>query len=143
MSAGRASATPTRPLATDAPRSSAWRKRQRSRGAFTGNPNPDHCENKGFATSNAWGYRVQAESSYPNVFAGVNLKPRLFWSHDVKGYSADGTFVEDKQILSLALRAEYNTQYYVDFSYTGHKRSAKYDIFHDRDRYSVVAGINF
>lgn len=111
--------------------------------AFTGNPNPGYCENKGFATSNAWGYRLQAELSYPNVFAGVNLKPRLFWSRDVKGYSADGTFVEDKQILGLGMRAEYNTQYYVDFNYTGHKHSAKYDIFHDRDHFSVVAGINF
>ena len=111
--------------------------------AFTGNPNPDHCENKGFFTSNAWGYRLQAELSYPNAFAGVNLKPRLFWSHDVKGYSADNTFVEDRQVLGLGMRADYNNQYYADFSYTRYNHSARYDVLHDRDYFSAVVGINF
>lgn len=111
--------------------------------AFTGNPNPDNCENKGFFTSNAWGYRLQAELSYPNVFAGVNLKPRLFWSHDVKGYSADNTFVENRQLLALGMRADYNNRYYADFSYTRFNHSARYDVLHDRDYFSAVVGINF
>jgi hypothetical protein len=107
------------------------------------NLNPDYCENKGFATSNSWGYRLLAELSYPNAFAGVNVKPRLFWSHDVKGYSADGTFVEDRQVLGLGARADYNNRYYADFTYTRYNRSAKYDTFHDRDYFSAVVGINF
>ncbi|MBA5640079.1 DUF1302 domain-containing protein [Duganella sp. LX20W] len=111
--------------------------------AFTGNPNPANCEDKGFFTSNAWGYRLQAELSYPDVFAGVNLKPRLFWSQDVKGYSADNTFVEDRQVLGLALRADYNNRYYADVSYTRYNHGAKYDVLHDRDYYSAVVGINF
>ena len=111
--------------------------------AATGNPNADYCENKGFYTSTAWGYRVQAELSYPNVAAGVNLKPRLFWSQDVKGHSADSLFVEDRQILGLGARAEYNNQYFADISYTRYNRSAKYDVFHDRDNFSMVVGVNF
>lgn len=111
--------------------------------AFTGNPNPANCENKGFATRNAWGYRLQAELSYPNAFAGVNVKPRLFWSHDVKGYSADNTFIEDRKTLGLGVRADYNNRYYADFAYTRYNRGAKYDIFHDRDYFSAVVGINF
>lgn len=111
--------------------------------AGTGNPNPGNCENKGFATSNAWGYRLQAELSYPNAFAGVNVKPRLFWSHDVKGYSADGTFVEDRQALSLGVRADYNNRYYADFSYSRYNHRAKYDPAHDRDYFSAVVGMNF
>ncbi|SFV12436.1 DUF1302 domain-containing protein [Pseudoduganella namucuonensis] len=111
--------------------------------AATANPNPDYCENKGYFTSNAWGYRVLAELSYPNAYAGVNLKPRLFWSHDVKGYAADAAFSAHRQILALGLRAEYNSRYYGDISYTRFNRNAKYDVLHDRDFVSVVAGINF
>lgn len=111
--------------------------------AFTGNPNPAFCETKGFFTSNSWGYRFQAELSYPNVFAGVNLKPRLFWSHDVKGYSADATFIEDRKVLGLGVRAEYNKQYYADFSYTRYNHNSTYDVLHDRDFFSAVVGINF
>lgn len=111
--------------------------------AFTGNVNKSFCENKGFATSNAWGYRLQAEFSFPNAFAGVNLKPRLFWSHDVNGYSADGVFSEGRRILGLGIRADYNNQYYADVSYSRFNRNAKYDSQNDRDYFSIVAGIKF
>lgn len=111
--------------------------------AFTGNPNTNFCENKGFFTSSAWGYRLLAELSYPNAFAGVNLKPRLFWSQDVKGYSADATFTEGRRILGIGVRADYNKQYYADLSYTHYNHNATYDVLHDRDFFSAVVGINF
>lgn len=107
------------------------------------NPDASYCENDGFATTDAWGYRVQVEASYPNVFANVNVKPRLFWSQDVKGYSADGIFVEDRQVLSPAVRFDYGNKYFVDLSYAFYNRNAKYDEMHDRDYYSLVMGVNF
>ncbi|MBI3285799.1 MAG: DUF1302 domain-containing protein [Burkholderiales bacterium] len=111
--------------------------------AFTGNANKDFCENKGFVTSNAWGYRLLAELSYPDAFAGVNLKPRLFWAHDVKGYSADVVFSEGRQVLGLGVRADYNNKYYADFSYTRFNHNATYHVQNDRDYFSMVAGIKF
>lgn len=111
--------------------------------AGAGNPNPGYCENQGFATSNAWGYRLQAELSYPDVAAGVNLKPRVFWSHDVKGYSADAQFVEERRVLGLGARFDYLGKYYADLSYNRFNHGAKYDVFHDRDFASAVIGINF
>ncbi len=102
-----------------------------------------YCENEGYATANAWGYRLQAELNYPNVVAGINLKPKLFWSHDVKGYSADSTFIKDRQTLGMVLRADYNNKYYTEVSLTKYNKNAKYDAMHDRDYYSFVAGINF
>lgn len=111
--------------------------------AATGNLNPDFCENVGFATTNAWGYRLQGELSYPNLFAGANFRPRVFWSQDVKGYSADSIFVEGRRVLGIGARIDYLSRYYADFSYNRYNRNAKYDIFHDRDFYSVVAGVNF
>nr|WP_248280611.1 DUF1302 domain-containing protein [Aromatoleum aromaticum] len=111
--------------------------------AGTGNVNPDFCEAEGFATKNAWGYRVQGTLSYPGLFAGVNFKPRVFWSHDVKGYSADALFLEDRQILSVGAAFDYLNKYYADISYNRFNRDAKYDVFRDRDFASVVVGVNF
>ena len=105
--------------------------------------NPDYCENEGYATPNVWGYRMFFELSYPNVFAGVNLKPRLFVSHDVHGYSADGVFSQGRWSLAPGIRAEYNNKTYLDFSYNRFNHNAKYDFLHDRDFYSLVVGINF
>lgn len=102
-----------------------------------------NCEVDGFATKNAWGYRAQLELSYPNLFAGVNVKPRVFFSHDVKGYSADNTFVEDRKALGLATRFDYLGKYYAEISANYFNRSAKYDVFRDRDFYSAVVGMNF
>ncbi|MDO9235357.1 MAG: DUF1302 domain-containing protein [Aquabacterium sp.] len=102
-----------------------------------------HCENKGFVTSNAWGYRILAELSYPDLFLGVNFKPRMFISHDVKGYSADSTFIEDRVKLSLGAKFEYNKQYYADFSFTGYNRGATYDQMHDRSYFAATVGMSF
>ncbi|MBE1118761.1 DUF1302 family protein, partial [Escherichia coli] len=37
--------------------------------------NPQECNSHGFYTRNSWGYRLRGILEYPNVFAGVNLKP--------------------------------------------------------------------
>ncbi|ENO87798.1 DUF1302 domain-containing protein [Thauera linaloolentis] len=111
--------------------------------ADTGNADAKYCENEGFATTSAWGYRLQATFSYPGVFAGVNFKPRVFWSHDVKGYAADNLFVEDRKILGLGAGFDYLNKYYLDISYNRFNRGARYDTFRDRDFASVVVGMNF
>lgn len=106
------------------------------------NPNASFCENRGYATSTAWGLRALMELSYSNVVAGINVKPRLFLSHDVKGWSADGLFSEGRVTVAPGVRLEYRNQYYLDLSYSRYAR-AKYDEFHDRDFFSLVAGVNF
>ena len=111
--------------------------------ATSSSTNASYCDTDGYATKNAWGYRLQGELSYPDAFAGVNLKPRVFWSHDVKGYSADNIFLQDRQVLSLGARFDYLARYYADLSYSRYNHNAKYDIFHDRDFVSVVVGMNF
>ncbi|HSH90262.1 MAG TPA: DUF1302 domain-containing protein [Ramlibacter sp.] len=111
--------------------------------AFTGNPNPSFCEAKGFATRNAWGFRMFGELSYPDVIAGANVKPRVFYSKDVKGYSADGTFLEGRSTLSAGVRFDYRERYYLDLSATTYNHKAKYDTQRDRDFYALVLGVNF
>lgn len=107
------------------------------------NLNTSYCENKGYATSDALGYRVQLSLTYNNVLFGGNVTPRLFWAHDVSGYSADGTFVEDRMNLGLGVRAEWNKMYYTDLSFSTYNRDAKYDPYRDRDFVSLVTGVTF
>jgi len=61
----------------------------------------------------------------------------------VHGYSADGLFVQNREVLGLSLRADYNRKYYVQLTYTTFNHDATYDVLHDRDNIAVVAGINF
>lgn len=98
------------------------------------------CDANGFATSNAWGYRVLASLQYNNV-GGVNLTPRVFFAHDVHGYSADNIFLQGRKTLGLGVRAEYLKRYYADFSYTTYAHDTKYDSFRDRDFISFVVGM--
>jgi hypothetical protein len=106
------------------------------------NPHASYCENKGYATRHVFGYRLLLELSYSDVFAGVNAKPRLFVSHDVKGWSADGLFSEGRVTVAPGVRFDWRNKYYVDIAYARYAR-AKYDELHDRDFVSLVAGINF
>lgn len=107
------------------------------------NANAGYCSTDGYATKSAWGYRVQAELTYPNAFAGVTLKPRVFLSHDVNGISADNTFLKNRRSAAIGLRADYMSRYYADFTYTRYNHHAKFDQFHDRDYASLVIGANF
>jgi len=111
--------------------------------AFTGNPNPNFCEAKGFATPHAWGFRVFGELTYPDVVFGASVKPRVFYSKDVKGFSADGTFLEGRSTLSVGVRFDLRERYYLDLSATTYNHKAKYDTQRDRDFYALVLGINF
>ena len=45
----------------------------------------DGVETNPFPTEFAWGYRLVGKLDYNNVFAGVNVSPRVVFSHDVDG----------------------------------------------------------
>lgn len=100
------------------------------------------CENDGFVTSTAWGYRVRAIWEYSDVFAGVNLKPNIAWSHDVDGYGPNGLFTEDAKALSLGLDAEYQNTYTASLAYTDFF-GGKYNTAIDRDFLALSFGVNF
>ncbi|TBU89723.1 DUF1302 domain-containing protein [Phytopseudomonas dryadis] len=116
----------------------------------TAGPNPDQgniakgCDRDGFTTSNSWGYRTRAIWEYPDVIAGVNFKPNVAWSHDVKGYSPGpgGNFEEGRKAISLGLDAEYQNTYTASLAYTDFF-DGKYSTVHDRDFISLSFGMNF
>ncbi|MFG0723385.1 DUF1302 domain-containing protein [Pseudomonas sp. GLN_6] len=85
--------------------------------------NPDYqkyaCSKDGNATAFSWGYRLRGQLSYSNVFAGVNLSPFVAFGHDVKGWSYDGNFVEDRLLGSVGVKADYLQKYSAELSWAG------------------------
>ena len=77
------------------------------------------CSKDGNATAFSWGYRLRGQLSYSNVFAGVNLSPFVAFGHDVKGWSYDGNFIEDRLLGSVGVKADYLQKYSAELSWAG------------------------
>ncbi len=103
-----------------------------------------NCNNDGFTTATSWGYRGRAIWEYPDVFAGVNLKPNVAWSHDVKGYSPGpgANFEEGRKAVSLGLDAEYQNTYTASLAYTNFF-GGEFTTVNDRDFVALSFGANF
>ncbi len=112
-------------------------------GASTANLSKN-CNSDGYTTSASWGYRMRAIWDYNDVFAGVNLKPNVAWSHDVKGYSPGpgGNFEEGRKAVSLGLDAEYQNTYTASLAYTNFF-GGDYSVQEDRDFVALSFGMNF
>jgi len=106
------------------------------------NINPSHCGGDGFTTSFSWGYRTLFVWDYPSAFAGVNLRPKLFLTHDVEGYAPDpgGNFNEGNKSVGLAIEATYQNAYKADLSYTNYF-GGEYNVINDRD--FVAASVSY
>ena len=79
-------------------------------------PSTLRAHGPGFTTSTSYGYRVVGSLSYPSVFYGVNVSPRIAFSHDVKGVSQ--TFNEGVKSVALGANFDYQKKFVVDMSYT-------------------------
>ncbi len=101
-----------------------------------------YCEDDGFATSTSWGYRARAIWEYNDVFAGVNLKPNLAWSHDVDGYGANGLFNEGAKAISVGVDADYLNTYTASLAYTDFF-GGDYNTLIDRDFLALSLGVSF
>jgi len=97
---------------------------------------------KGFVTSNSWGYRMRAVANYPNVFAGVELTPGLAWSHDVNGTSPTPTFSDGRKAFGVSLGANYLTKYRAKIAYTWFMGGVA-NATADRDFFSLTFAMDF
>ena len=105
---------------------------------------PEYCNNEGFVTPFSWGYRLRATWSYSSVMQGLDLRPNLSWSHDVKGYSpGDGSaFNEGSRSVSLGLDATFMSKYSMSLSYTDYI-DGSYGTRGDRDFAAISVGASF
>ena len=122
----------------------AWCAAYAQSNGASGNPQQDGCKNDGFVTKNSWGYRLRLGLEYPGFMGtSATFYPTLSFSHDVKGYSVDNQFIEDRQTLGLSGRWNINKVHNVEVSYVRYGDQAKYDPFRDRDFYSLVLSTSF
>jgi len=106
-----------------------------------------YCNNKGYTTRDSYGYRLATELHYDNVFNLINLKPKLSFAHDVKGYSPEpaASFIEGRKALDLGLTAEHrygNATYSASINYTNFF-GGTYNTMIDRDFASLSVGVYF
>ena len=82
-------------------------------------PIQNGVETNPFPTDFAWGYKVVAKLDYTNVFAGINVSPRVVFSHDVEGITPDPLFlfIEDRKSLALGLSFDYQSRWSADVNY--------------------------
>ena len=108
------------------------------------NRNPYGCLNEGYVDDFAWGYRVRASLDYAGIFdTAWTATPTVFFLHDVKGYSMDGQFTQDRQVLSLGVKFSLNKVHNLEATYTTYSNKADYDAFRDRDNYSLTYSYTF
>jgi len=74
------------------------------------------------------------------VFAGVNLKPNVAWSHDVDGYGP--VFNEGAKAVSVGVDADYLNTYTASLSYTNFF-GGDFNTLTDRDFLAFSVGVNF
>jgi len=94
----------------------------------------------GFKTDSAWGYRTRVEFNYPDLFAGVALKPIVSWYHDVDGYSDQ--FNEGSTVAAVSIEALYQQKYSVTVSYTNFG-GGEFNSITDKDFLAVSFALSY
>ncbi len=109
-----------------------------------GVPLDEGTADDGFVTESSWGYRGRLVADYSDVFMGINLKPTLAWSHDVKGYAPQpgGNFSEGQKSLGLSVLATYLETYSANISYTRYS-GGDYSVISDHDFASISMAVQF
>jgi hypothetical protein len=80
----------------------------------------DGPETNPFATDDAWGYRLLAVADYNDIMAGINLRARATFSHDVEGTTPDPLFLftEDVKSAAISLTFDYLSKWSATASYS-------------------------
>ena len=79
----------------------------------------DGVETNPFPDEFAWGYRAVVKMDYNNVFAGINVSPRIVFSHDVEGITPDPLFmfIEDRKSIAFGVDFDYQSRWAASFGY--------------------------
>jgi hypothetical protein len=99
------------------------------------------CNQDGFVTSSAWGYRLRTSATYAAGMA-TTVTPSLYFAHDVQGYSFDGTYSEGRRILRPGLRFDWDKKYFAEAQFNMNM-GGLYNNLSDRDTFTVFAGMTF
>jgi len=102
-------------------------------------------QNKGFATSWSWGYRVYSKLTYSDVFAGINLMPALLLFHDLGGIAPATTpnYVSGRKSICALLDAELSQSLKLNLQYQVFTGGGKYNVLSDRDNLALSLAYSF
>ena len=100
------------------------------------------CSLRGYATANAWGYRLRLDARLPALAEGLAASASLSFAHDVKGWSGDFLLNEGRKTANLALRFEYRQRYLLELQYLP-GWGGDYNQVADRDVAALAAGVRF
>ncbi|GLS84628.1 DUF1302 domain-containing protein [Paraferrimonas haliotis] len=97
-------------------------------------------ETNPFPTDSAWGYRLVGKMDFNNAFAGINVAPRVIWSHDVSGITPDPMFLftEGTKKVSAGINFDFQSRWGFDMSYNAFMGGVgTTNQLEDRDYFSV------
>ena len=104
------------------------------------------CTQAGYATSDAFGYRLRLDVRWPAIAPtlapGLAASVNALFTHDVKGWSGDFLLNQGRKTLNLALRFEYRQRYLAEFSWLP-IWGGDYNPLHDRDTLALAVGVKF
>lgn len=100
------------------------------------------CTQAGYATSDAWGYRLRAEARWPHLSANLAATATATFTHDVKGWSGDFLLNQGRKTLNLALRFDYRQRYLFEAVWLP-VWGGDYNPFSDRDTLALAVGVKF
>jgi len=107
----------------------------------TGNP-ARQCSLRGYASTNAWGYRLRVDARMPALLEGLACNASLGFVHDVRGWSGDFLLNEGRKSATAALRFEYRQRYLFEIAYLP-TWDGDYNQVADRDLLVLAAGVRF
>ncbi len=100
------------------------------------------CSLRGYATPNAWGYRLRLDARLPTLAPRLAASASLLFVHDVRGWSGDLLLNEGRKSVNLALRFEYGARYLAELGYQP-SWGGDYHQAADRDTASFAVGLKF
>jgi hypothetical protein len=108
----------------------------------TGSDPARQCSLRGYATTDAYGYRLRLDARMPALVPGLATNAGLAFSHDVKGWSGDFLLNEGRKTAVLSLRFEYLKRYLADIAYMP-TWGGDYNAASDRDTLALSVGVKF
>jgi hypothetical protein len=99
------------------------------------------CATDGFVTPFAAGYKLRMATVF-NPAPGLAITPALTFSHDVTGFSADGSVVGGRRTYGAFLRTDMFQEYFVELGGFWYRRDTEYDPARDRGQYTIAVGYN-
>ncbi len=74
----------------------------------------------GGGDENSWGYRIFGQLEYTSVFGGLNVRPQILFTDDVRGNTPAplSAFREDRKSLTFGVGLDYINRWQMNLSYT-------------------------